>query len=1032
MTLIPFINYFATGVEAVAATTNSETKIFENQYGTAKVSYSEDNDQKHLDWTIEYSKSSSELARQVGFSLTSANQKIIPENISSDPSNLFSLDTTSENQPAIIQTKATKDASQGKLFFQTDYITSLSIQALENEFQTDGTKNDLLAGQEPVTVSIPAKETQITESKTSTTNSMNTSVTDPTTEASHAALVSDSSKQIMSKTTTTNQTTTSTSATGSTSTTSGTKAQEATTDTKQVVKVKHRARVASAAANETTDAARDITTLTGSNKMAVSTTDGKTIFDSATLTKDGQSIDQADIQLNDNLLLQYNWSLPEALRKNIKAGDYFNFKLPDKFTIVAETLSGNLSDSNGNIFGTFTINKDGTAKITFTKAVEANSGVKGTLNISGVVKESQNDNPGKTEITIPFTDDDKIIVPNIKVPNAKALSKRVVSQTDNKDIKNNQAVVTWEIVANQTDSMMTNGILTDTLPSGTTYKGNLKVVSYDVSLTDGSLIQNSAQLIEGIAEPDTKDKEIKLNLPTSKKAYVITFDTDVDLNQYPSALDPKDLTAKVKNSAKLTSKETGDVTADATATFGSASSIRKSGTGITQVGNTSVANWKISFAKAGIDLPIGTKFVDQIGQSQSLTDEKGNAVNEKNLQKLLQAEFTVDGRNKGKTISLTKDSDQTYSLVFPQGISDSFDLILYTSATGADTSYSNKINWNNNGNEAKNEFPRPNSGIVKTSDKGNNGTILSTDKNDGKVIWTIKVNSEHTSIDSWQVVDTLKNAKYNKDDIKIEEVEKSGSTPKEVSKDFTIDYSDTSFTLDYNKATTSEFIITYSGTYDATKWDQVISNTADYYYTQNKKTWSNKANNEFKTPGDQRQMISLSKGGTYNAVNNTVGWEINVNTGNVPYGKNGTLTDKIPADQTYNNDVKVEDSSGKEVTGLKTEYKDGTLTVSGFPVGEKDNYKIVFTTKVTTQNNKLAVGSAKNTAKYQDDLNKPSSAEATVEYTKNENYVSKTAERNSNTVHYTVKVNPGKLPLKNVRLVDSDWKYLKMLPETLR
>ncbi|WP_407855093.1 Cna B-type domain-containing protein [Enterococcus hailinensis] len=1033
VTLLPLINYVTTGIKAVAATTSPATTLFENQYGSAKVSYEEDPDQKHLDWTIEYSKITSELARQIGFRINSANQMLVPEKITSDPSNVFALDTSNVDQSTILQTKATKEASQGKIFFQTAYITSLSIQALENEFQTDGTKNYLLADQEPIVVSIPAKETQTTESKSSIANSVSTNAADQTTEVSSATVVENNPKKSKTENTTTTLPANSTSATSNSSATSETKTQETTADTKAAAKVESRVRVASAAASEET--ARDITTLTGSNKMVVSKTDGKTIFDSATLTKDGKTIDQADIQLNDNLLLQYNWSLPEDLRKNIKTGDYFNFKIPDKFTITAEMLSGNLSDSNGNTFGTFTINKDGTAKITFTKAVETNSGIKGTLNVAGVVNETQIDNPGKTEITVPFTDDDKVVVPIITVPDAKALSKRVVSQTDNKDIKDNQAVVTWEITANKTGNVMTNGVLTDTLPAGVTYKGNLKVVSYDVSLKDGTLIKETEKS-EDITEPEITDKKITLNLPTSKKAHVITFDTDVDLNQYSSIKDPEQLTAAVKNSADLSSVETGDVNADATVTFSSASSIAKSGTGITSVDGKSVANWTIAFRKSGIDLPAGTKFVDQIGQSQSLTDEKGDAINEEALQTLLQAEFTANGKNEGKTISLTKDNNQTYSLVFPEGISDSFDLTLHTSVTGADTSYSNKINWHNQGNEAKNKFENPGSGIVKTSDKGGNGTILSTDKNDGNVTWTVKVNSEHKSIDSWQVVDTLENAKYNKDDIKIEEVEKSESTPKEVSKDFTIDYSDTSFTLNYKKKTTSEFIITYSGTYAASKLDQDISNTAVYHYTQNGKTWTNDAKNDFKTPGDQRQAISLSKGGTYNAVNNTVGWEINVNTGNVPYGKDGKLTDKIPADQTYNNDAKVEDSSGKEVTGLKTEYKDETLTVSGFPAGAKDNYKIVFTTKVNTEKDQLAVGSAKNTAEYTDNLNKPSSAEATVEYTKNENYVSKNQSydpaKDSNTVHYAVTVNPGKLPLKNVRLVDSDWHYLKMLPETLK
>lgn len=348
---------------------------------------------------------------------------------------------------------------------------------------------------------------------------------------------------------------------------------ETSTEKSQPVQKKAAKAVMKAAAAPQAAAAsagRDITTLPHAKDLFDSK-DGKTIFTTADLSKkvgnDWVSVDGKDIQLNDTLLLQYQWELPESVRKEMKAGDIFNFHLPEKFAVQGDKeLTGQLVNDKGTVFGDFVIQKDGSVVITFTKAVETNSGIKGTLNVAGQVDQSKIDNPGDEDVTIPFTDDDKHVTPNIVVPNAQALSKEVATKTNDADIQNNQATVNWKITANKTGAPLTNGKLSESLPAGVTYAGNLKIQSYEVDLTNGSLKAGTGK---DVAYDSSAIKNgasaFEINLPdTDHLAYVVSFDTTVDFgkiekndeNTPPTAASPS---AKVTNHVKLTSKENNDL-----------------------------------------------------------------------------------------------------------------------------------------------------------------------------------------------------------------------------------------------------------------------------------------------------------------------------------------------------------------------------------------------------------------------------------------------------------------------------------------
>lgn len=81
--------------------------------------------------------------------------------------------------------------------------------------------------------------------------------------------------------------------------------------------------------------------------------------------KDGNPYpDQNNVPIDAAVKIDYTWSIPEDIMP-LKAGDYFDFKLPDGVTI--EEAMGNIGD-----YGTYTIDADGTVHFVFNEKSKQN------------------------------------------------------------------------------------------------------------------------------------------------------------------------------------------------------------------------------------------------------------------------------------------------------------------------------------------------------------------------------------------------------------------------------------------------------------------------------------------------------------------------------------------------------------------------------------------------------------------------------------------------------------------------------------
>ncbi|WP_191992480.1 Cna B-type domain-containing protein [Loigolactobacillus bifermentans] len=823
---------------------------------------------------------------------------------------------------------------------------------------------------------------------------------------------------------------------------SGTQDKQATTATKDKA----------ASESSTTAQPRAPTKAKSINDLLPNDAEGnQTIFTSAKITdKAGNAI--KEVHVGDDILLQYEWAIPESIRDQINAGDTFSFTLP-KGMKIDQQLTGDLSDSQGTVFGHFEINSDGSAKITFTDNVQKHSKIKGTLFVSGQVTMSDDGtNPG---LDIPFVDSNHVTVPDIVASDQVSLSKKVVDQTPDTEIKNNKASITWSLGINKTTSALKDGTtITDTLPAGVTYTGNEVLKASDV-YADGSLHNEKTVAFKDVFTVDQQSGKVSFKLKDSadhQKYYELQFDTQVDFTKVDAATNATSIA--IKNTAQLTQPGEADVNASASTHFGYDVNFKKEGT----MQANGVIKWTITVNHSGMTLPKGTAFTDKMDNNQVLTDASGQALADiSDAVKSTGPKIVASGSKSNYTFTLDEAADQA-----------EFKLTYYTKATGQQPNavYNNTISWN--GQHSTTGKIDHTSSITKKNTK--------IDTANHTADYQITVNKNNTTINKATVVDQMDtgaNAGLSMDQtqikgIKVYRLSKGAASGKETvvdPDDYTITTDGeapfTKFTLNLDKAakdgTTDAFIIKYTANYDAAKRGEQQANTATYTYETNGFDYSKQTTTKI-TPG-ARATMKGSKSGAVNPLQRTVDWTIKLNEDQKStFGADGKLVDTLPqgislagidanaqGDQTVPKADYQVTQNGKSVDHLTATYNAKTrqLTFTGFEKGSQADYQIVLTTDIdSNQDSTLPNLDVTNTAKYSDDDNQTADLTARVSYNPTSDLLQKSAQQNDKKVTYTVKVNPDtatnsgahKLKLKDVVITDKpdDTSMLRVDPSSFK
>lgn len=253
----------------------------------------------------------------------------------------------------------------------------------------------------------------------------------------------------------------------------------------------------------------------------------------------------------------FNWSIPEDVREQMKAGDYFEFQLPGNLK-PNKPGSGDLVDAEGNVYGTYTISEDGTVRFTFNERITSESDIHGDFSLDTHLNDSDGRGPGDWVIDIPTQED----LPPVVIPIVPDTEQQIDKQ-GHFDRTPNPSAITWTVDINQAMKDQTNPTVTETWPTGNTFK-SVKVYELVMNL-DGTIKEVGREL-----SPDeyTVDKNGNVTIKgDTNKAYRLEYQTTIDEAVIPDGGGD----VPFKNHATLTSDNNPnglDAEATVTATYG--------------------------------------------------------------------------------------------------------------------------------------------------------------------------------------------------------------------------------------------------------------------------------------------------------------------------------------------------------------------------------------------------------------------------------------------------------------------------------
>ena len=233
-------------------------------------------------------------------------------------------------------------------------------------------------------------------------------------------------------------------------------------------------------------------------------------------------VSAADVTADTNVSLAYNWSIPNELKDgySVKAGDYFEFKLPANITYRAGT--GDLGD-----YGTYGIKSDGTVRFTFNSNVDDIENIKGTFNYNQA--KINVTEPGQTTIVVPATSGDHKVDITVNPTGGNDIAKSgTVSPA-----KNPQSV-NWQVDINTNGKTLNNAVIKDTLPKGLKLTGT-QVYLLNIDLK-GNITGEGRQLTEGTDYTVSDNGTVTLigNYSKTQQAFRIKYATDIEADAIPN------------------------------------------------------------------------------------------------------------------------------------------------------------------------------------------------------------------------------------------------------------------------------------------------------------------------------------------------------------------------------------------------------------------------------------------------------------------------------------------------------------------
>ncbi|WP_195268052.1 collagen binding domain-containing protein [Eubacterium sp. 1001713B170207_170306_E7] len=664
--------------------------------------------------------------------------------------------------------------------------------------------------------------------------------------------------------------------------------------------------------------------------------------------EDGKQV--AEPTIDDTVRFDITFALPEDVRAQMQAGDYYQFELPDNIKI-ANNVSIPLIDETGNQYATALVGKDGTVTITFTDEVTKNSDISGNLNFSGGFDKENMTGPGNTIIKIP--NEEKLPPTEVVV---KPGAGSAIEKNGYFDRNMNPEKVIWKVDINKSMDTVEGAVVTDTLPDGLLLE-SVAVYQVDVDF-DGNVIEGSQTPVDPSEYTVGSDGTVTFK-STIQSACRIEYETRIDPEKKPA--DGGTLT--FKNEAALSGDNISDITTSATVDAEYGKILEKSRENYDS--QTQTFSWEIKYNYSEGKIPQNQAVVtDKIGSGMEYVD--GSLV-------LRSVSFGADGSvqidrtlEEGKDYQLIETADG-FKVQFLSDVDYAVQMTYQTKVSGIldeNQKYKNEVEIGTGQTDSASGSAKQ-QGVIKK--------FVSADQENRKINWSIDVNKNNYTMQDWSLTDTLSPGLFL-DESSLVIKNKAGKTL-ERDRDYTLLYDQTDNHFDivligaYNP-TSDSFKITYTTDYDTGVTvfpdgnvyfkNDAVSNWTD---TQGGKH-SSKDEAEYR-PNDYAAYNGF-KNGSYNAVDKTITWTVGVNYNSVLLGKPTAIEDPITGNQVFiPGSVKIYhytvDSKGEPVKGdemTPDEYdqfrvqepsaEENILKIL-FPEGAEGRYLIEFQTTLDGQ-----------------------------------------------------------------------------------
>ena len=707
-------------------------------------------------------------------------------------------------------------------------------------------------------------------------------------------------------------------------------------------------------------------------------------------------VSAADVTADTNVSLAYNWSIPNELKDgySVKAGDYFEFKLPANITYRAGT--GDLGD-----YGTYEIKSDGTVRFTFNSNVDDKENIKGTFNYNQA--KINVTEPGQTTIIVPIiSGDQKVdIIVNPTGGNDIAKSGTVSPAKNPKSVN-------WQVDINTNGRTLNNAVIKDTLPKGLKLTGT-QVYLLNIDLK-GNITGEGRQLTEGTDYTVSDNGTVTLigNYSKTQQAFRIKYATDIEADAIPN----EGGDVKFENNATLINNGK-DYPAQATVTASYGKLLDKKYDGAS---GSQKLNWTINYNAGDKKLPAGTVLTDKLKGAQEYTG----------IPKLVY----TDGPNSNQEVKqadyeITYNSDKTQMTIKFTSSLEQAVKITYQTQVNTPINVSTTI-----GNSAESNGKTVTVGDRKVAEQGIVKSLGAVDYNAKTVAWNVKINYGQQEMANWSAEDTIPNGLTLVDDMSF--VLKDVTTNKALVRgtDYQFITTATGFKIELSEAykkTSDEFLLTYKTSFDTKK---LIGNT---WTNTIAATWIDKNGAKHQNNGSadfipKKEFVTDgTKSGSYNAVNKHITWTVVANY-NQRELKNAKLVDTLTGDPEYVTDsAKLYEATinpngsytlGKQVDTNIDYAKDSRTLTANLPENSNKAYVMIFETSL--EGKVIDAPSYDNTAKYTNDgQDKDLTAKVSVPNSGKVAY--KTGEQDPGDSAYAVwniTVNPEQSTLKDVTVVD--------------